>query len=225
MNGSHLAAVDVVARPLQAGPCDEDPPAGSGSQVHGLDDITRIASYAVACTGARWKLTPTEAQDLRQEAVIAALAASNSYDPTRKVPWEAWIMLRLRGQLIDSLRKLRNGGITGEGDAYIGALDGVILPYSHERTPDDEEAPEIEQECQRPQPDEAAAHAEALERLEQGLGFHDRRILTLYYGLGGSQSHTVSELAHVLGYSRKHTFNLLQRAQRRARAIAEGRKA
>lgn len=182
-------------------------------------DILTIVNYAIGKMRKHWNITETEIEDLQQDGYLAAIQADRAYDP-RRAAWSNWILTRVNGQLKTSIARLRNFGIAGGYTSHIKTVSDATV-NSLDRDKDDEEVDGSIDELVSPDTatDEAADISGMVTTLLGCVSERSKRILHLYYGLDGqSPSLSTTELAKRLGYSKKHTFSLLQKAQQEARS-------
>jgi RNA polymerase sigma factor (sigma-70 family) len=187
-------------------------------------DIIAIVNYAIGKLRRSWNITDLERDDLQQDGYIAAIAANKTYDP-RLSAWSTWILKRVNGQLKTSLARLRSCGITGSrlrtlqmNEIRQPRIDSISSSYMTWDRDDEESDHEFEIADESQVTDEAADTTSIMEALGNCVSERSRQVLTLYYGLDGSPSLTTVQLAERLGFSKKHAFALLQRAQNEARA-------
>lgn len=181
-----------------------------------VSDIMGLVKYAVGKIVRQWSLTAEEIEDLRQDGFIAALDADRTYDP-RLAAWSTWVMRRVIGQLKTSIRRLRGSGLTGVDPTkppYPLISDSSVTEFNSD---DEEKEPDLQAESLGVSVEDAAEITGMMQTLQGCLDEQTRTILSLYYGLDGERTLTVSQLAEELGFSRKHTFTLLQKAQNSAR--------
>jgi RNA polymerase sigma factor (sigma-70 family) len=165
------------------------------------------------------RLAKSEAEDLLQDGYVAAIGADKSYNPS-KAAWSTWVLKRVNGQLRTSIERLRSFGIVGTNTEYPKRLLDVTVP-SFDRDSEDEEVDGSVEDIMSTElaTDDAADISSNVTTLLGCIGERSKTILCLYYGLSGeSPSLSTTQLAEKLGYSRKHAFELLQRAQQEARA-------
>lgn len=194
-----------------------------------LAEFERLVNFAIGKVAGQWRPTETELEDIRQDALIAAMQAYRRFDPTHGRKVANWILDRVIGQIKDSLQRLRSGGIVGGRPLVLSINEAALF---REAVPSDgqqgrelsrsggfgeDQTQQIEPIDSAPGPAEHAETERMMSTLGERLGTVDRRVLVLYYGLSGDQTLTVSQLAKQLGFSRKHTFDLLQRARNAAR--------
>lgn len=185
-----------------------------------VSDIIAIVNYAIGKMRKPWNINESELTDLQQDGYIAAIRADSSYDP-RRAAWSTWVLKRVNGQLRTSIERLRNFGITGTNSGHTKPLLNIAIATPQERDRDDEDIDSSVDELMSTEPptDEAADVSSMVTTLLGCVDERSKHILSLYYGLDdGSPSLSTSQLARVLGYSKKHAFTLLQKAQQEARA-------
>jgi RNA polymerase sigma factor (sigma-70 family) len=170
-----------------------------------VDDVLNIVNYAIGKMRKHWNISESEIEDLQQDGYLAAIQADRAYDP-RRAAWSTWILTRVRGQLKTSIVRLRNFGITGRDTSHIKTLSEVDGSIDELVSPDTAT-------------EEAADISGMMTTLLGCVSERSKRILHLYYGLDGqSPSLSATQLAKRLGYSKKHAFSLLQKAQQEARS-------
>ena len=194
-----------------------------------VTDITRIVNSVVNRMQRQWGLSTAEADDLRQDGYLAAISADKSFDPHRG-KWSSWLATRVRGQLKDSIVKLRNCGMTGTDVPIIYAepLNGPMR-YEENAVDDDPTVLAVDTESVEsdgiPSPDalpeESAEIASSIERLDNCMSLRSLHVLRRYYGLDGQKTGSLVDLGRSLGYSKKHAFTLLQAALAEARICLE----
>jgi RNA polymerase sigma factor for flagellar operon FliA len=68
----------------------------------------------------------TDADDIASAAVIGLIDAVDRFEPGRGVPFEAYAALRVRGAMIDELRRVDERGRSGDGTPRATSLDGLV---------------------------------------------------------------------------------------------------
>lgn len=184
-----------------------------------VNDVIAIVNYAIGKMRRGWNLTETEVEDLQQDGYMAAIRANQSYDP-RRAAWSTWIMKRVNGQLRTSIERLRNLGISGASGAAKAQIQDTQAPQELDRDDEDPGADSPDELiASDTATDESADTSSQIDTLLGCIGERSRRVLCLYYGLDGSSpSLSTMQLAERLGFSKKHAFSLLQKAQQEARA-------
>ncbi len=172
---------------------------------------------ALATTVAHRMRVPTSAlmgrDDIESAAIIGLIAAVDRYDPDRGVPFEGYAGLRIRGAILDELRKLddhtrleRQRARTAAADtepeigAYAATLSLDLLLESGDRDwpADDDSAEPYE-------------HQDLRTRVERALAClppRQREVLARYYG----DSLTLRESAVKMGISEARACQLHGRA-------------
>jgi RNA polymerase sigma factor (sigma-70 family) len=182
-------------------------------------DIIAIVNYALGKMRKPWNISESEAEDLLQDGYLAAIGADKSYNP-RKAAWSTWVLKRVNGQLRTSIERLRSFGIVGTNTDYPKRLLDVTVP-AYDRDSEDEEVQSSVDDVMSTElaTDDAADISSNVATLLSCVSERSKNILSLYYGLDDeSPSLSTTQLAKQLGYSRKHAFELLQRAQQEARS-------
>lgn len=190
-----------------------------------MPELVGIVRAAVRRHCRRYNCLPHERQDLEQDGIIAALAASSSYDPSGAASYPTWIGRRVQGQLIDSTRKLRCHGMT-HLPAKLASVPTLHLPTgeANQGNPESEDASEGVDEledCLTPSPETTVEIQQAMQTLDEALSPDDRELLLKYYGFEGIPL-TLEEIAQERGVSKVAVFHRLQRLLRRCRGILEG---
>jgi RNA polymerase sigma factor for flagellar operon FliA len=172
---------------------------------------------ALATTVAHRMRVPTSAlmgrDDIESAAIIGLIAAVDRYDPDRGVPFEGYAGLRIRGAILDELRKLddhtrlerqRARTVVADAEPEIGAYAGTLsldlLLESGDRDwpADDDAAEPYERQDLRAQVESALTC----------LPPRQRELLARYYG----DSLTLRESAVKMGISEARACQLHGRA-------------
>lgn len=181
-------------------------------------DIIAIVNYAIGKVRKHWNITEIELQDLQQDGYLAAIQADRSYDP-RRAAWSTWVLRRVNGQLRTSIARLRNLGIAGTFSSDHKPID-ISIFQATERDRDDEEPDSSLDEFMSTDlaTDESADISSIVATALRCVSERSKQVLCLYYGLQDDRpSLSAAGLAKALGYSKKHAFSLLQKAQHEAR--------
>lgn len=155
--------------------------------------------------------------DLRQEAQLAAGLAVRSWSPLEGA-FSTWIVLRIRGAVLDALRREFKRGFGGGGETpyLVSSQEEVWI----DSDPDDE-ADAVKQDTFVYPEDEVLVSPETamdraiamrlLERCDQT----DQLILRLFFGVD-CEPKTISEIADFTGVSRSSAHRAVERLRRLA---------
>lgn len=184
-------------------------------------ELRRIVDYAVRRYTKRAFISPSEAEDMRQDGYIAACKAVQSFDPT-KGKLSTWVMKRVNGELIDSLAKLRSSGITGADkperisfDAALGTDDGEESDIPGASAPESLALADILLDPSQDSASSGTSYKTANDVLEC-MDSTDRTLIREYYGLDGTP-HTYEQLGAQYGLAPKSVRYRLLRALERSR--------
>ena len=148
-----------------------------------------------------------DADDLAQEARLAALAAARRYDPTRGASFLTYAAFSIRSGMEIGTRALVAGRQAGRR-AVVCSFDGPL-------DQDEEGGAEVAEPMVEP---EAFDHVEATEKqhrlaaLLARLGRRDRRVLELRLGLAGGPALDSESVAAQLGLTRAQVDGCVRRA-------------
>lgn len=154
--------------------------------------------------------------DLRQEGVLAAGAAVRSWN-TLESAFSSWVSIKVRGALLDYVRREARGGLGGEGDVPF-----LVSAHEEPRKPGAEEEEEegdtyldlltYPEDEVLPRPDIEAERINAL-RLLKRLGPSDRDVVQRLFGIQ-QDPQSLAEIAFEKGISRKQARTILDRVWR-----------
>ena len=68
----------------------------------------------------------SDADDIASAAVVGLIDAIDRFQPDRGVPFEAYAALRIRGAIIDELRRVDERGRSGDATPRAMSLDGLV---------------------------------------------------------------------------------------------------
>ena len=68
----------------------------------------------------------SDADDIASAAVLGLIDAVDRFEPGRGVPFEAYAALRIRGSIIDELRRVDERGRSGDETPRATSLDGLV---------------------------------------------------------------------------------------------------
>lgn len=167
-------------------------------------ECARLAQFAVTKLRAKLHLSPEEVEDLASEGTIAAVGALRTWQP-EKGKKSTWLLRRVNGEILDTLKKLRYAGLTGVLKEGVSVVTASFLASDDE---DSEEgatsAPALEWETVLGTTEDFDSNAEALaiaiavEQLPKG----DRELIEGYYGLSGiGQTRSLRQLGREYGLS------------------------
>ncbi len=207
--------------------------------------VTKHISLAQRMANKMAYRTPHDVDDLAQVAMIGLLEASRRYDPTRPEPFEAFARRRIRGAMLDELRRRdtlprrarawvkRAGEVAREvelrrgraaEDSEVAAAMGIDLQSylkalqdasAAEFVPFDE--PAMAQANDAASPLDEAEYGQAKAMLRQALGRIPERDARVL-ALYYVEDFTYAEIAEVLGVSAPRVCQLHGRAMNRLRA-------
>lgn len=177
--------------------------------------VTPIVEKIASTFQRKYDLCEAEKLDLLQEGIIAGLAALSTYDQNVS-KLSTWISIRAKGEMLDALRKLRTGGITGAGvielaDGEISSLEGVNFDPEDEESDTDLFLGSVATEHPSDDPVLGAEIAEMLEFLAE-LPAEDQLVITMKCGLGGGKVYTLREIADALHMSEVAVFKRYAKA-------------
>lgn len=181
-----------------------------------LSLLSRLVNGAIRRHCQRYNCSPSEREDLAQDGMIAALAASCSYDPSQAASYSTWITRRVQGQLIDSTRKLRSHGITNLPAKLTSAPIVSHVPNGNNGPEALLDSADCE-DCLSPKPEDVADLERGLQLLDSCLPPGDIELIRLRYGFDGEVPLTEPELAARYDCSQQAINQRLSRVLRRAR--------
>lgn len=192
-----------------------DPPAGAAQQ--GPEAIIKLVDFAVGRMARRYGLQEADIQDLRQDGYIAGLRAYTRYKPSSGA-LSTWILRRVNGELIDQLKGLRNGGLTGHGskdligiDSAVSTDDGEASDIPGTAAPDVVSLLDSIPDERSISPELGASMGEILGLAQDQLNPTDYAILLAYHGVGQTPQ-TIRQLATAYGISATRIHYRLTRA-------------
>jgi RNA polymerase sigma factor (sigma-70 family) len=162
-----------------------------------------LATKLVAATARfmqkRYDLSDADREDLEQEGTIAALGAIPHYQPDRGA-FVTWIGAKTRGRMIDALRKLKSGGVTG--GLVVEMVDPEQLKdYSDSEDMEDPDVGLSQDETLAGDSDteQSVIISQIMDKVSE-LPFSERELLRLRYGID-RPPHTIGRLATIYGVS------------------------
>lgn len=159
--------------------------------------ITRVVGKLGAYFQKLYDLSDEDTSDLVQEGTVAALQAFRSYEPTTS-RLSTWIHIRARGEMLDALRKLRNGGITGEGNPEFANSENMSIETVNFDPEDETPEPDVTLGLPTEHPtDDPVLSAEVLQMLAYVSRLPASRadLVLRRYGIGEYHTHTLEELS------------------------------
>ena len=159
----------------------------------------------VRSVASQFRVPAADVDDLCSAGTIGLIEAADRYDGGRGVPFGAFAYQRIRGAIIDELRRACAPGRTlvREHDPYPVALDAP-LTRSDEATLLD-----VTANPRSPDPSTCAELEELLAAIE-ALPAREREMLAL-----NTAGHTVREIAEIYGCTSARASQLLSRARDR----------
>lgn len=151
-------------------------------------ECARLAQFAVTKLRAKLHLSPEEVEDLASEGTIAAVGALRTWQP-EKGKKSTWLLRRVNGEILDTLKKLRYAGLTGVLKEGVSVVTASFLANDDEDSGEEGTtgAPALEWEAILGTTEDYDSNAEALAiaiAVEQ-LPKADRELVEGYYGLSG----------------------------------------
>ena len=141
----------------------------------------------------------SDSDDLASAAVIGLIDAVDRFEPVRGVPFEAYAALRIRGAIIDELRRVDERGRSAHETPRAVSLDGLVEEdWTHFLAADDEVDAKFD-------------HEDLCGRVEGALATlppRQREVLARYYG----DSLTLREAGVRMGVSEARACQLHGRA-------------
>lgn len=191
--------------------------------------IIKLVDFAVGRLARRYGLQEADIQDLRQAGYIAGLSAYTRYKPSSGA-LSTWILRRVNGELIDQLKGLRNGGLTGHGshealispsDTAYGLDDAEVSDVPGTAAPDVVSLLDSIPDERSISPELGASMGEILGLAQDKLNPTDYAILLAYHGVG-QKPKTIRELASTYGISATRIHYRLTRAHECLGRLAMG---
>lgn len=133
-----------------------------------------------------------EYDDLHQAGAIGLLQAMDSFDAARGVPFRAYATLRIRGAILDSIRRRHYRNAT-----HLPITEQVAeMPGTGAET--------IERQVER------AQQAAVIERAKEGLQPNERKVIEIYFEQDGK----LDGIGAALGVKQSRSSQVLQMAKR-----------
>jgi RNA polymerase sigma factor FliA len=161
------------------------------------------------------KVLPTAArgaEDLEAAGVIGLIQAVDRFDPSRGIPFEGYAALRVRGAVLDEVRRLddlsRGARLRAREDEHRGAVSLDVL----------QERGEMGEPAEIAEVDARAAHdglRDDVERALAAIPVRERAILASYY----SDGLTLATIGRRLGISEARVSQLHSRAIAQLRSL------
>lgn len=169
-----------------------------------LDVYIRRESWR---TARAFRNSGADADDLAQEARLAALAAARRYDPTRGASFLTYAAFSIRSAMEIGTRSL----VPGRQDGRRAVVFSFDCPLDQEG----EGGAEVEEPRVEPEAFDRAEEIEKQHRLAAllaRLGRRDRRVLELRLGLAGGPALDAESVAARLGLTRAQVDGCVRRA-------------
>ncbi len=147
-----------------------------------------------------FQLSEPETMELIQEGMVGLLEAAENYDYTRGVAFSVFASFRIRGSMVDYLKKSNNGALYLEGDLGSGLTLGETLASV------------------QASPSELAERQLLHEKVTQALGRlpeKEQQVITGMY----LEDRTAQSVADAIDISLGHVYRLQKKGVRRIRGM------
>jgi len=151
------------------------------------------------------RVPQVEVDDLVSAGTIALIEAVDRYDAKLGVPFASFAYRRIKGEIIDEIRRLVGGKTAPRGDAPLEplSLEAPIVEEYHLTLLD------VTVDPHAPQPERGAELSELLDAIKR-LPWREREMLGL-----SAAGHSVTEIAQLFGCSQSLASQLLAQARLR----------
>ena len=147
-----------------------------------------------------FQLSEPDTMELIQEGMVGLLEAAENYDYTRGVAFSVFASFRIRGSMVDYLKKSNNGALYLEGDLGSGLTLGETLTSA------------------QASPTELAERQLLHEKVTQALGRlpeKEQQVITGMY----LEDKTAQSVADAIDISLGHVYRLQKKGVRRIRGM------
>jgi len=147
-----------------------------------------------------FQLPEHETMELVQEGMVGLLEAAENYDYSRGVAFSVFATFRIKGSMLDYLKKANSGALYLEGDLGSGLTLGEVLP------------------AMQASPTEMAERQLLHEKVTQALGRlpeKEQQVITGMY----LEDKTAQSMADAIDVSLGHVYRLQKKGVRRIRGM------
>ena len=147
-----------------------------------------------------FQLPESDTMELIQEGMVGLLEAAENYDYTRGVAFSVFASFRIKGSMVDYLKKSNSGALYLEGDLGSGLTLGETLTSA------------------QASPTELAEHQLLHEKVTQALGRlpeKEQQVITGMY----LEDKTAQSVADAIDISLGHVYRLQKKGVRRIRGM------